>query len=167
MDNEFLNSYVEVLTQNFDSVLKQNLLFQTQLKTVEKTKIENDELNKILEEKNLNIKNLENTITQFQSDINTKQTSDQKNYQSILDEKNRIQLSLNDYMKTNEFLKNSLNSQKELLFNAEKEIENLKSQILKNEEQKINIQVKNNVISSKANVEKHINKQKLQSGGTF
>lgn len=167
MDNEFLNSYVEVLNQNFDSVLKQNLMFQTQLKIVEKTKIQNDELNKTIEEKNLIIKNLENTITQFQSDINTKQTSDQKNYDSILNEKNRIQLSLNDYMKTNEFLKNSLESYKESLLNAENEIKNLKLQIPKNEEQKINIQLKNNVISSKSNVEKPINKQKLQSGGIF
>jgi hypothetical protein len=44
MDVEFLNSYTEVVLENFDAVLKQNLMFQTQLKIVEKRKGEKDEL---------------------------------------------------------------------------------------------------------------------------
>lgn len=80
MDVEFLNSYTEVVLENFDAVLKQNLMFQTQLKVVEKRKGEKEELVKQLEEQDKYVKQLEMTISQLQSEVSSSQEIKKKSY---------------------------------------------------------------------------------------
>jgi chromosome segregation ATPase len=98
-DLVFLNNYVEVVNDNVSSIIKQNFVFQTQLKmaetklaqledskqTVDKLSIENKQLNQQLTE----LKNLTSS------------------YKNVSDDKNRLQVSLNE---TSQF-KNQLQSQ--------------------------------------------------------
>ena len=91
MSVEFMNAYQEVLFDNLNAILKQNLTFQTQLKMFEKVASEKQELeqkcNSLTEE--LNVANSKTS----ELDYYKNQT---RNQNEILDEKNRIQIALND-----------------------------------------------------------------------
>ena len=81
MDAKFLNTYNEVILDNFNAVLKQNFLFQTQIKVLEELKTE-------LDNKNLAIQNLNNTDS----------------------ERHRLQTAVNNQMKEIEGLKSQVGS---------------------------------------------------------
>lgn len=175
MDVEFLNSYTEVVLENFDAVLKQNLMFQTQLKIVEKRKGEKDELIKQLEEKDKMITQLENTIASMQKDVSASHELKKKvvDNDTILNERNRIQQALNDNMQQNANLQKKLN-QKELdISKINEEVSSLKEYISKLEEIVPVTKLKKIVGTTVAKVESTIidanlnNKEKVQSGGVF
>lgn len=119
MSVEFTNAYQEILLDNLVSIIKQNFIFQTQIKLSENIVKEKQELqknyDKLIGEKNA-------------------QTS------SSSEEKNRIQQALNDTMKknlllTNEIatLKNEVNSLKQHITKLEENIPVTKLKKINNE----------------------------------
>lgn len=158
MDVEFLNSYTEVVLENFDSVLKQNLVFQTQLKILGKTKNQIEDLNKKLEEK-------DKLITELQNSIQLLQQDEYKN-NSIINEKNRIQQALNDIMQQNVVLQENIKQKDDIILNCNQEISNLKFNI--EELKPVPKLKKNNDNQIKNVINKNIlNKEIIKSGGTF
>jgi polyhydroxyalkanoate synthesis regulator phasin len=106
MSVEFSNAYQEILLDNLVSIIKQNFVFQTQIKLSENIVHEKQELQKSYD-KLLNEK--------------TAQTS------SSSEEKNRIQQALNEVMKKNSLLANEN-------VKLKTEIESLKQHVAKLEE---------------------------------
>lgn len=158
MDVEFLNSYTEVVLENFDSVLKQNLVFQTQLKILGKTKNQIEDLNKKLEEK-------DKLITELQNSIQLLQQDEYKN-NSIINEKNRIQQALNDIMQQNVVLQENIKQKDDIILNCNQEISNLKFNI--EELKPVPKMKKKNDNQIKNVINKNIlNKEIIKSGGTF
>lgn len=158
MDVEFLNSYTEVVLENFDSVLKQNLVFQTQLKILGKNKNQIEDLNKKLEEK-------DKLITELQNSIQLLQQDEYKN-NSIINEKNRIQQALNDIMQQNLVLQENIKQKDDIILNCNQEISNLKFNI--EELKPVPKMKKKNDNQIKNVINKNIlNKEIIKSGGTF
>lgn len=133
MSVEFSNAYQEILLDNLVSVIKQNFIFQTQLKLVEKVGKDREELQKKLDEVTSLYNSSKNEVSQLQSfKLKAEQNS------SAHEEKNRIQAALNDSMKKNtvlqkeiEIIKQTKNDEVQKL---NEEIENLKTYISKLEE---------------------------------
>jgi len=69
MDAEFVNTYTEVVVENFDAVLKQNLMLQTQLKLLGKKNQTNDEQKVRLEASERENLELKQKISKFESDL--------------------------------------------------------------------------------------------------
>ena len=97
MSVEFSNAYQEILLDNFNSVIKQNLMFQTQLKMAEEAQKNNKSDEKI------NLLNGEYNVLKSDYDNALKKISDLEVRasvgQSLHDEKTRVQAALNDELK--------------------------------------------------------------------
>lgn len=122
MSVEFSNTYQEVLLDNLMVIIKQNFMFQTQLKMAENVGNKNAELqnqtNQLVEENNhLRVKLSE--IEAYKSKIDTNN--------SAHEEKTRIQMALNDEMKKTKALEKNL-------IESDTEIKELKDYITKLEE---------------------------------
>jgi chromosome segregation ATPase len=102
MSVEFSNAYQEILLDNFNSIIKQNLMFQTQLKMAEEAQKNNKSDEKI------NLLNGEYDVLKSDYDIALKKISDlevRANVgQSLHDEKTRIQAALNDELRKSSIL---------------------------------------------------------------
>ena len=111
MDVQFINSYNEVLFDNFVSVLKQNILFQTNIKILEEKVKGYSNLEQNLNELN-DIRNMYNTaldnIDKLQAQLNQKdqQLSSMHSNEA---EKYRLQSAVNDLMRQNAELEAKLN----------------------------------------------------------
>ena len=111
---QFQNAYVEVLLDNFLSVVKQNVFLQAQQKVseelVEKSNSISTQAND-LAEKNVSLQaeimSLENRL-QSLGDIDEKLSTGERYKQ----EKDRVQNSLNDFMRKNKILQDELNDSK-------------------------------------------------------
>ena len=107
-DKEFMNEYQEVLFENFSSVIKQNILFQTQIKQSEKDK-------KIIEELSTKVHTLESSVPQgidiqaLQQNFNNLQDR----YNNLLSEKDKIQADHKKILQEKQFLENENVSIKE------------------------------------------------------
>ena len=66
MDVDFVNSYTEVVVENFDAVIKQNLMLQTQLKLAAKQKVKLENFEKENNE-------LKETLSKYQTDLTSLQ----------------------------------------------------------------------------------------------
>lgn len=114
MDVQFINSYNEVLFDNFVSVLKQNILFQTNIKILEEKVKGYSNLEQNLNELN-DIRNMYNTAldnnAKLQAQLNEK---DQQlnSMHSNEAEKYRLQSAVNDLMRQNAELENQINELK-------------------------------------------------------
>jgi predicted nucleic acid-binding Zn-ribbon protein len=117
MSVEFSNAYQEILLDNLTAIIKQNFIFQTQIKLAEKIGKEKEELSKKFEELNIEYEKLKSDVKQLEV---YKNKAEQNN--SAHEEKSRIQSALNEEMKKNSSLKSDLQ-------NALKEVENLKKQL--------------------------------------
>jgi chromosome segregation ATPase len=126
MSVEFSNTYQEILLDNLMAIIKQNFVFQTQIKVAESVSKEHDETNKKLEE----LTALYNTAKSELSQLNIYKNKAESN-SSAHEEKSRIQSALNDEMKKNSSL--------------QKELENKNNEInrLKNEKNNEVSKVKN------------------------
>ena len=110
MDGKFLDVYNEVILDNFNAVLKQNFMFQTQLKFAEEKAKEVGELEKKLaaltsENSDANIlreeiKTLKDTINQKEAIIQSSSNTD--------NERHRLQTAVNTQMKEIEGLKKTI-----------------------------------------------------------
>jgi chromosome segregation ATPase len=102
MSVEFSNTYQEILLDNFNSVIKQNLMFQTQLKMAEEVQKNNKSDEKI------SLLNGEYDVLKSEYDVALKKISDlevRANVgQSLHDEKTRIQAALNDELRKSSIL---------------------------------------------------------------
>lgn len=114
MDVQFINSYNEVLFDNFVSVLKQNILFQTNIKILEEKVKGYSNLEQNFNELN-DIRNMYNTAldnnAKLQAQLNEK---DQQlnSMHSNEAEKYRLQSAVNDLMRQNAELENQINELK-------------------------------------------------------
>lgn len=122
MSVEFSNAYQEILFDNLMSIIKQNFIFQTQLKMGEGVSKDKEELqskyNELLAKYNsieIEVKNIES----YKAKANVNDSAHQ--------EKSRIQGALNDQMRKNAGLVKELEEKNQ-------EIEKLKEYILKLEE---------------------------------
>jgi len=110
MDGKFLDVYNEVVLENFYAVLKQNFMFQTQLKFAEENTKKVGELEKKLatlasENADANIlreeiKTLKETISQKDAIIQSSSNTD--------NERHRLQTAVNNQMKEIEGLKKTI-----------------------------------------------------------
>lgn len=124
MSTDFNNAYNEILFENLVSIIKQNFLFQTQLKINEKISEERDQLKKSFEELNIEFKH---SIEKNKEIDQLKQIA--QKYEFLTEEKDRIQKSLNDYMQKNIELQKELDDLK----NSLKETKNKKVKEIKKE----------------------------------
>lgn len=133
MSADFSNAYQEILLDNLVSVIKQNFVFQTQLKLVEKVGKDREELQKKLDE----VTSLYNNAKSEVSSLQGYKTKAEQN-SSAHEEKSRIQVALNESMKKNTNLQKEIEAIKQEKNDAvqklNEEIENLKVYITKLEE---------------------------------
>jgi len=138
MSVEFSNAYQEILLDNFNSVIKQNMMFQTQLKMAEESQKNNKSDDKI------NLLNNDNIALQTKCDSLLKTISEleiRANVgQSLHDEKTRIQAALNEELRKSAGLNEQIVQQSKTieditkqLNDSLKEIEDLKSTLEKKE----------------------------------
>jgi hypothetical protein len=110
MSVEFSNAYQEILLDNLMAVIKQNFIFQTQIKLTEDVSKQKHEL----EEKYNELNNRYNSIKDDAEQVkNYKIKAEQNN--SAHEEKYRIQSPLNDSMKNNSVLQKELEDKTSVL----------------------------------------------------
>jgi chromosome segregation ATPase len=103
MSVEFSNAYQEILLENLMAVIKQNFVFQTQLKLTENSGNEKNDL-----QERLNALQSEfDTISNQARDVEVYKSRAEQN-SSAHEEKSRIQTALNDTMAENARLKNQI-----------------------------------------------------------
>ena len=122
MSVEFSNAYQEILLDNLMSIIKQNFVFQTQLKLVEDVGKQKSELEAKYNELIANVSSMQTKLNEAE-----KATSIAKSNSSAHEEKQRVQSALNEEMKKNSKLTKEI-EEKNI------EISNLKEYILKLEE---------------------------------
>ena len=112
MDAKFLNTYNEVILDNFNAVLKQNFLFQTQIKVLEEQVKEKSELETklaSLSSENNNIVELRAEIDGLKAELENKNLAIQ-NLNNTDSERHRLQTAVNNQMKEIEGLKSQVDS---------------------------------------------------------
>jgi len=110
MDGKFLSVYNEVILDNFNAVLKQNFLFQTQLKFAEEQATKVSELEKKLTDltaSRIDSETLQKEIEDLKSQVNSKNAIIQSSVNSDND-KARLQTAVNNQMKEISALKTSI-----------------------------------------------------------
>jgi chromosome segregation ATPase len=117
MSVEFSNAYQEILLENLMAIIKQNFMFQTQIKLAENSSKNNEELKSKLDELTAAYNTAKSELTQ----LNVYKTKAESNT-SAHEEKSRIQAALNEEMKKTS--------------NLQKELENKNNEIKKVEEVK-------------------------------
>jgi chromosome segregation ATPase len=139
MDGKFLSTYNEVILDNFDAVLKQNFMFQTQIKILEEQIKEKSGL----ETKLASLSSEKNDIVELRAEIDTlKAELDNKNLaiqnlNNTDSERHRLQTAVNNQLKEIEGLKSKVDS---LQNGKDSEVQLVKSQkdseieLLKNKE---------------------------------
>ena len=127
MSVEFSNAYQEILLDNFNSVIKQNLMFQTQLKMAEEMQKNNKSEDKI------NLLNGEYNVLKSEYDIALKKISELEVRasvgQSLHDEKTRVQSALNEELKKTASLNSKILEQTKTIEEQSKLIEDITKQL--------------------------------------
>jgi chromosome segregation ATPase len=126
MSVEFSNMYQEILLDNLVSIIKQNFIFQTQLKLAEngnKDKAELQEKYNTLFSQYESLKSQTPELEALRLRVDTNAGAHE--------EKSRIQSALNDEMKKSVELKGQLEAKSSELAGKTQEIVDLKNQILK------------------------------------
>ena len=127
MDAKFLNTYNEVILDNFNAVLKQNFLFQTQIKVLEEQVKEKSELETklaSLSSENNDIVELRGEIDGLKDELNNKNLAIQ-NLNNTDSERHRLQTAVNNQMKEIEGLKSQVGS---LQNGKDSEVQSVKNQ---------------------------------------
>jgi chromosome segregation ATPase len=110
MSVEFSNAYQEILLENLMSVIKQNFVFQTQIKLTENLGKEKSDLEKSFFELNEKYNSVKGEVDQLN---NYKQKAEQNS--SAHEEKSRIQSALNETMRKNSALQKELEDKTSVL----------------------------------------------------
>jgi hypothetical protein len=139
MDGKFLSTYNEVILDNFNAVLKQNFMFQTQIKILEEQIKEKSEL----ETKLASLSSEKDDIVELRAEIDgLKAELDSKNLaiqnlNNTDSERHRLQTAVNSQLKENETLKSQIDSlQKDKVIEVQlvKNLRDSEIQLLKNKE---------------------------------
>lgn len=142
MNADFSNTYQEVLFDNLMVIIKQNFMFQTQLKLAENVGNKNAELQsqiqKIIEE-NVHLTEKVKEVDSYKSRVETNV--------SAHEEKNRIQSALNAEMKKTAGLQKELDDLKEELNTLKSYAKNLEEIAPATKLKKINSSVKTESVS--------------------
>ena len=140
MDVKMQNAYVEVVLDNFMSVIKQNLMFQTQLQLTNDIVKENESVKNQLEDlkkRNIELQSLIDNLNANKKDL---QFIDDNNFlDSIKKDKSRIQLALNDSIRENKKLKEELQLKNDELENLNKYIDSLEKSVPNNRLKKLKL----------------------------
>jgi peptidoglycan hydrolase CwlO-like protein len=196
MDGKFLSTYNEVILDNFDAVLKQNFMFQTQIKILEEQikeksgletklaslssekndivelRVEIDTLKAELDNKNLAIQNLNNT----DSERHRLQTAVNNQLKEIEGLKSKVDSLQNGKDSEVQLVKSQKDSEIELLKNKEKEqldyIAQLEEMLPNSKKKKLGIDIpeeqKPTIEEPKTPAKEEVNILKFaSSGGTF
>ena len=126
MSVEFSNTYQEILLDNLISIIKQNFIFQTQLKLAENGNKDKTELQEKYDTLSSQYESLKSQTPELEAlrlrvDTNA----------GAHEEKSRIQSALNDEMRKSVELKGQLEVKSSELAGKTQEIVDLKNQILK------------------------------------
>jgi chromosome segregation ATPase len=126
MSVEFSNTYQEILLDNLISIIKQNFIFQTQLKLAENGNKDKTELQEKYDTLSSQYESLKSQTPELEAlrlrvDTNA----------GAHEEKSRIQSALNDEMRKSVELKRQLEVKSSELAEKTQEIVDLKNQILK------------------------------------
>lgn len=193
MDVKLQNAYVEVLLDNFLSVVKQNIMFQAQLEVMNSNVKEADEVKRKiaeLSEKNSELQILNGELSKNLEDFAEKNSSLQhavgqksnevNRYNELSKEKDRLQTAVNSYMRQIKTLEDQLKdvkseSQQTLVKSSNrleelnKYIEALELSVPANKLKKIKVEFLNK--NSSTEIKKQLPEQKpddsISSGGTF
>jgi predicted RNase H-like nuclease (RuvC/YqgF family) len=145
MNADFSNTYQEVLFDNLMVIIKQNFMFQTQLKLAENVGNKNAELQaqiqKIIEE-NISLSEKAKEADSYKSRVETNV--------SAHEEKNRIQIALNAEMRKTATLQKELDDLKEELNILKSYVKNLEEIAPATKLKKINSSVKTESTSETA-----------------
>lgn len=143
MDGKFLNVYNEVVLENFYAVLKQNFMFQTQLKFAEENTKEVGELEKKLatlasENADANIlreeiKTLKETISQKDAIIQSSSNTD--------NERHRLQTAVNNQMKEIEGLKKTIDDLQKQQKDQQEYVTQLEEMLPNSKKKKLGIEI--------------------------
>lgn len=143
MDGKFLDVYNEVVLENFYAVLKQNFMFQTQLKFAEENTKKVGELEKKLadlsSEKNDVIKlkeqidNLKNEITNKDALIQSSSNTD--------NERHRLQTAVNNQMKEIEGLKKTIDELQKKQKDQQEYVTQLEEMLPNSKKKKLGIEI--------------------------
>lgn len=110
MDEKFLAAYNEVVLDNFNAVLKQNFMFQTQIRFHEEAVKELGELREKLAQSTSSsneVEELKNKVESYKTQLSSKDAIIRSNSASNL-EKDRLQKAVNDQAKEIASLKEQL-----------------------------------------------------------
>jgi uncharacterized phage infection (PIP) family protein YhgE len=113
-DANFINAYNEVILENLNAIMKQNFMFQTQIKFLEQRVNELPEMEKKLADfeknKSVELKQVQNSAGDFEKKLSDKQND----YNRLVDEKNNLAgevLSLkNEVEDKNRIIQNNVTS---------------------------------------------------------
>jgi len=113
-DAIFINAYNEVILENLNAIMKQNFMFQTQIKFLEKRVNDIPEMEKKLanfeKDKSVELEHFQNSTGDFEKKLADKQND----YNHLMDEKNNLAgqvLSLkNEIEDKNKIIQNSVTS---------------------------------------------------------
>lgn len=124
-DLKFLNTYTEVMQDNINAVIKQNFIFQTQLKLAEEQLAILDDAKKTVDKLSVENKQLLERVNEL--------TSLTSSYRTVSDDKSRLQVSLNETSQIKNQLQSTINDlQQEILRlkNKAKDFDDLKKENL-------------------------------------
>jgi chromosome segregation ATPase len=174
MSLEFTNTYQEILLDNLVAIIKQNFVFQTQIKLAENAGRQKDELEHQLNE-------LKNQLTSFNYVTEQlemyKNKVDQNN--SAHEEKSRIQSAINEEMKKSSSYKEEIDKKNADIIKLsnkmkviEEELETLKELVPVSKLKKMEKQKPVKVVKEEPKIQKFIKPVdikplKFESGGTF
>ena len=143
MDGKFLDVYNEVILENFNAVLKQNFMFQTQLKFAEEKAKEVGELEKKLavltsENSDANIlreeiKTLKDIISQKEAIIQSSANTD--------NERHRLQTAVNTQMKEIEGLKKTIDDLQQKQKDQQTQVTQLEEMLPSSKKKKLGIDI--------------------------
>lgn len=110
MDVKFVNAYTEVVVENFDAVIKQNMILQAKLRLGEIEAKEREELEVQFKELLVEKKKLEDQVELLNATVVRTENVRHKagEVDSLSADKTRIQVALNDSMRENRNLKKQL-----------------------------------------------------------
>ena len=160
MSVEFANLYQEILLDNLMAVIKQNFVFQTQLKIVENTGKELEETKLLLNDIRENYESIKGLAEQAGT---YKSIADQTS--SLHDEKNRIQEALNSSLVKIKELSTKDQEQKQEIQKLKQYISDLESNVPVTKLKKINSHKVSEM--QKSNSKEIQIKKQLEDGSAF
>jgi chromosome segregation ATPase len=103
----FLNNYVEVVNDNVSSIIKQNFVFQTQLKMAETKLAQLEDAKQTVDKLSIENKELMQQISDLRSVAGS--------YRTVAEDKSRLQVSLNETSQVKNQLQSQINDMQQEL----------------------------------------------------